>query len=88
MTISPIPLPPDSSPRTRSTYNWASIEIGQWQRWLDLTGTDVSDDEARRRSDRIRVAARWHARHNGLKVESSSEDKGRLLDLRFTHRQG
>lgn len=69
------------------SYDWGSVVPGEWQRWLDLTTEDITDDEAMRQCTRIRVAAKWHADHNGLTLQSRRQHKGRLLDLRFTPRE-
>lgn len=91
MTITPSPVPPDETPAertyTRARYDWGSVVPGQWQRWLDLTGEDVTDTEAMRQCTRTRLAAKWHADHNNLRLESRRTRKGRTLDLRFTPRE-
>lgn len=85
----PSPLPPDREPpaersRSRTSYDWASIELGVWQCWLDLRGQDIDNAEALRQCTRVRVAALYHARSRGLTVASRRIEHGRVLDLRFT----
>lgn len=80
MTITPHPAP-DLPPRTR--YDWAQIELGTWQRWLD-GGEECSNAEALTRATRVRLAARDYAQRHGYRLESRRLDHGRILDLRFT----
>lgn len=99
MTITPAPLPADEVPRessrVRSVYEWDKIQLGVWQLWVGsiddegrLIPADVDDDEeAMRQCTRVRVAAKWHADTNGLVMQSERSHRGRVLKLRFTHRQ-
>lgn len=100
MTFTPTPVPAEDRPRDedrrRYAYAWDAIQLGVWQRWLDLhtaegrtawelpPDRELTDVEAMRHCTRIRVAAKWHADTHQLKVESRRKDHGRILDLRFT----
>lgn len=87
MTITPQPVPPDDVPaertRTQVRYDWDAVVLGQWQRWVDLTGQDVDYADALRQCTRVRLAAKWYADHHGLTLQSRRQRKGQLLDLRF-----
>lgn len=83
MTISPQPAP--QTPR-RARYDWASIELGTWQRWLNLTGELLTDDEARKAAARVRLAGRDYAQRHNLTMASRREQGGRILDLKFEAR--
>lgn len=88
MTIKPSPVPPeraalDNRPRPpRATYDWASIEYGTWQNWLNLPD-DVDDADAMRACTRIRIAGLGYARKHRLTLETRRTRKGRTLDMRF-----
>ena len=90
MTITPHPTPADDVPvvktRTRARYDWDSVVVGQWQRWIDSPAQTITDEDAMRACTRTRLAARWWAERNGLKVESRRKDHGRVLDLLFSPR--
>lgn len=81
MTITPQPASGDWTGRKR--YDWAAIELGAWQRWLDQP-KNITDEEARRACDRVRLAGLDHARRKGLTMHSRTKDHGRVLELIFT----
>ena len=82
MTISPQPAPQHTA-RARASYDWSQIVVGEWQRWLELTDDTITDDEARKAADRVRLAARSYARHHGLSMSTRRERHGRILDMKF-----
>ena len=91
MTITPQPIPPErvglpEPARSRVSYDWNSVQLGEWQNWVDLTDEDVTNEEAMKAATRVRVAAMDYANRHGLKVESRRERHGRILDLRFTRK--
>lgn len=91
MTRTPQPVPPErvdppEPARSTTSYDWESMKPDTWQRWQDLTGDQVTNEEALRAATRIRVAAiEWGKRH-GYDVKSRRWSHGRILDLRFTRR--
>ncbi|MBN1174541.1 MAG: hypothetical protein JXA67_20400 [Micromonosporaceae bacterium] len=82
MAIEPTPLTAEEQPKPRQRYDWTKIQLGEWQRWMDLTGEDVSSEHAKQRSERIRLAAIAYGRAHGMRVESRRQT-WQTLDLRF-----
>jgi hypothetical protein len=93
MMHKPSSVPPDRAANNdrkvsaRRRYDWSSVQLGEWQCWQDLTGQDFTDSEALYEATKVRVAAKWYADNNGLRLQSRRLDYGRILDLRFTKRE-
>ncbi len=87
--MKPTPTPPERvavheqhTARSRVSYPWQDVKIGEWQEWQNLPAATAS--EAHRAADSLRAAARHYAKRNGLKVTSRSVDSQRVIDLLFT----
>ncbi len=72
--------------RSRTSYDWDLIVIGQWQEWQNMPA--ATKDEAEAAYLRLRGAARSAATRRGLKVETRKQDYGRVVDLLFTKDPG
>ncbi len=79
------PSPPVVDAPTRTRYDWKAIVPGEWQTWLDLN-PDTDQGEARRRTERVRLAARDYASRHRMHLETWRKNGGRTLCLRFTSR--
>lgn len=83
------PNRPDPPGRFRASYDWSTIVLGEWQNWQDLRPQkEVTKEEALQSATRIRVAAIDYAKRHGMRVESRRLDHGKVLDLRFTMKEG
>lgn len=85
MTVSPHTPDPEraealASARSRASYAWDQIRLGEWQRWHTFTDADNRRDVAQR----VRVAAHGYAGRHGMQSESRTEPDG--VYLRFTRK--